>query len=87
MQARVDCVLINFGTQVIKKKRLVWSVLPDYLSVSYDYGYTYYKFICYLLSHIPIHLYFLNHYFYLTLLQFRNQVDTLILIVCIALKF
>ena len=38
MQARVDCVLIIFGTQVIKKKRPVRSVFPDYLSVSYEYG-------------------------------------------------
>ena len=37
MQARVDWVLIIFGTQVIKKKRPVRPVLPDYLSVSYDY--------------------------------------------------
>ena len=37
MQARVDWVLIIFGTQVIKKKRPVRSVFPDYLSVSYDY--------------------------------------------------
>ena len=36
MQARVDWVLIIFGTQVIEKKRLVWPVIPDYLSVSYD---------------------------------------------------
>ena len=38
MQARVDWVLMIFGTQVIKKKRLVWPVFPDYLSVSYDYA-------------------------------------------------
>ena len=38
MQARVGWVLIIFGTQVIKKKRSVWPVFPDYLSVSYDYG-------------------------------------------------
>ena len=37
MQARVDWVLIIFGTQVIKKKLPVRPVLPDYLSVSYDY--------------------------------------------------
>ena len=37
MQARVDWVLIIFGTQVIKKRRPVRSVFPDYLSVSYDY--------------------------------------------------
>ena len=36
--ARVDWVLIIFGTQVIKKKRPVRPVFPDYLSVSYDYG-------------------------------------------------
>ena len=39
------------------------------------------------LSQIRIRLYFLNRYFHLTLLQFRNQVDTSILIVCIILKF
>ena len=38
MQAGVDWVLIIFGTQVIKKKRPVRPVFPDYLSVSYDYG-------------------------------------------------
>ena len=38
MQARVDWVLIIFGTQVIKKKRPVRPVFPDYLSVSYDYA-------------------------------------------------
>ena len=37
MQARVDWVLIIFGTQVIKKKRPVRPVFPEYLSVSYDY--------------------------------------------------
>ena len=37
MQARVDWVLIIFGTQVIKKKQLVRPVFPNYLSVSYDY--------------------------------------------------
>ena len=37
LQARVDWVPIIFGTQVIKKKRLVWPVFPDYLSISYDY--------------------------------------------------
>ena len=37
MQARVDWVLIIFGTQVIKKKRPVRPVFPDYLSVSSDY--------------------------------------------------
>ena len=40
MQARVDWVLIIFGTQVIKKKRPVRPVFPDYLSVFYDYGRT-----------------------------------------------
>ena len=40
MQARVDRVLVIFETQVIKKKRPVRSVFPDYLSVSYDYGVT-----------------------------------------------
>ena len=38
MQARRDWVLIIFGTQVIKKKRPVRPVFPDYFSVSYDYG-------------------------------------------------
>ena len=32
MQANVDWILIVFGTQVIKKKRLVLPVFPDYLS-------------------------------------------------------
>ena len=40
MQARVDWVLIIFGTQVIKKKRPVRPVFPGYLSVSYDYDIT-----------------------------------------------
>ena len=43
MQACVDWVLKIFGTQVIKKKRPVRPVFPDYLSVSYDYGYFYKK--------------------------------------------
>ena len=43
MQARVDWVLIIFGTQVIKKKRPVRLVFPDYLFVSYDYGKTHRK--------------------------------------------
>ena len=38
MQARIDWLLIIFGTQVIKKKRLVQPVFLDYLSVSYDYA-------------------------------------------------
>ena len=38
MQAHVDWVLIILGIQVIKKKRPVWRVFLDYLSVSYDYG-------------------------------------------------
>ena len=38
MKARVDWVLIVFGTQAIKKKRPVRPVSPDYLSISYDYG-------------------------------------------------
>ena len=41
MQARVDWVLIILGTQVIKKKRLVRPVFPNYLFVSYDYAETY----------------------------------------------
>ena len=36
MQVRVDWVLPIFGTQAIKKKWPVRSVIPDYLSVSYD---------------------------------------------------
>ena len=40
MQARVDWALIIFGTQVIKAKRPVRPVFPDYLSVSCDYGFT-----------------------------------------------
>ena len=39
MQARVDWVLIIFGTQKKKKKRPVRPVFPDCLSVSYDYGF------------------------------------------------
>ena len=38
MQARVNCILIILRTQVIKKKRSVRPVFPEYLSVSYDYG-------------------------------------------------
>ena len=41
MQVRVDWVLKIFGTQVIKKKRPVQPMFPDYLSVSYDYGISY----------------------------------------------
>ena len=37
MLARVDWVLIIFGTQVIKKKRPARPVFSDYLPVSYDY--------------------------------------------------
>ena len=37
MQARVDWVLIIFGTQVIKEEPSVQLVFSDYLSVSYDY--------------------------------------------------
>ena len=40
MQASVDWVLIIFGTQVIKIKRPVRLVFPDYLSVSFDYELT-----------------------------------------------
>ena len=40
MQARVDWILIIFGTQVIKKKWPVRPVFPDYLSVSYNYDFT-----------------------------------------------
>ena len=35
----MDWVLIIFGTQVVKKKRLVRPVFSDYLSVSYDYAF------------------------------------------------
>ena len=35
----MDWVLIIVGTQVIKKKRPVRPVFPDYLSVSYNYDY------------------------------------------------
>ena len=38
MQVRVDWVLPISGTQAIKKKWPVRSVIPDYLSVSYDYA-------------------------------------------------
>ena len=41
MQARVDWVPIIFGSQVIKKKRPVQPVFSDYLSVFYDYGFSY----------------------------------------------
>ena len=37
MQTSGDWVLLIFGTQVLKNKRPVWPVLPDYLSVSYDW--------------------------------------------------
>ena len=37
MQGRVDWVVIILETQVIKKKRPVQSVFPDYLSVSCQY--------------------------------------------------
>ena len=40
MQARVDWVLLIFGTQAKKKKRPVRAVFPGYLSVSYDYSET-----------------------------------------------
>ena len=75
MQASGDWVLLIFGTQVIKNKRPVWPVLPDYLSVSYDWYearsrvlticfilFTHYKrasFMCVLLSK---HGTFINHY-------------------------
>ena len=36
IQACVNWVLIIFGTQVIKRKRPVRPVFPDYLSLSYD---------------------------------------------------
>ena len=37
MQALVDWALRIFETQVIKKKRPVRPVFPDYLFISYDY--------------------------------------------------
>ena len=37
MQARIDWVLIVFGTQVIKRKRPARAFFLDYFSVSYDY--------------------------------------------------
>ena len=47
MQARVDWVLIIFGTQVIEKKRPVRPVFPDYLSISYDYVFIVCQVECY----------------------------------------
>ena len=38
MQGHVGCVLIMFGTQVIKTKWVVRLVFPDYLFVSYHYN-------------------------------------------------
>ena len=38
MQARVDWVLIIFTTQVIKKKRPVRPVFPDYISLLLEHG-------------------------------------------------
>ena len=37
MPARLDWVLILFGTQVIKKNQPVQPMFPDYVSLSYDY--------------------------------------------------
>ena len=45
MQACLDWVLIILGTQVIKKKRPVRPVFPDYRSVSCGYGFTKHVFI------------------------------------------
>ena len=39
MQDGVDWVLIILGTRIIKKKRPVRPVFPDYLSVSYKYAF------------------------------------------------
>ena len=39
MQGCVDWVLIIFGTQVIKKKRSVWLVFPNYLSIFYGHDF------------------------------------------------
>ena len=50
MQARVDWVLTILGTQVIKKKRPVRSVFPDYHSVSYDHDNTNRRFTSHSLS-------------------------------------
>ena len=56
MQARVDWVLTILGTQVIKKKRPVRPVFPDYLSVAYDYDLSivYDRFILELSTNISI---------------------------------
>ena len=52
MLARVDKVLIIFGTQFIKKKKPDRSLFPDYLSVSYDYDPT---FACVIAGNGMIH--------------------------------
>ena len=41
MYAEVPWVLVSSGTQVQTQVILDPDYLPDYLSVSYDYGYTY----------------------------------------------
>ena len=66
---------------------VMWTARCILLGLVFCFSYTDYNFIGYLLSQIRICLYFLHRYLYLTLLQFRNQVDTSILIVCIILKF
>ena len=45
MQARVDWVLIIFGTQAIEKKRPIRPMFPEYLSVSYGYDLRFYLFV------------------------------------------
>ena len=40
MYSEVAWVLVSSGTQVQSQIKLDWDYLSDYLSVSYDYGYT-----------------------------------------------
>ena len=42
----MDWVLVILGTQVIKKRRPVRPVFPDYLSVSYDYDTINLRLLC-----------------------------------------
>ena len=44
MQARVEWVVRIFRTQVIKKKWPIRPVFPDYLFVSYDYDFEYWRY-------------------------------------------
>ena len=93
MQARIDWVLIIFGTQVIKKKRPVRPAFSDYLSVSYDYviiyfSFCFYPFLCLLLSFL-VFFYFHSlpvfYYIPLTLLFiiWRNCVYVCVFIVVV----